>query len=160
VGKLPGWAKTKIIASSSPPAAAAAATGAAKSRWGAAPPPLRPSSYDNIIVEDDSSPKEGSSLEWSARGTPSSMSEMGSMSPHPAAQIRYRMGSGLRIRIFSIPDPGCASNKWFPSSWKYDPGCSTRIRIRSRIKGSKRHRISDPDPQHWMGFFATQMMRK
>ncbi len=89
VGKLPGWAKTKIIASSSPPAAGApAAVGAAKSRWGAAPPPLRPSSYDNIIVEDDSSPKEGSSLEWSARGTPSSMSEMGSMSPHPAAQIR------------------------------------------------------------------------
>ncbi len=88
VGKLPGWAKTKIIASSSPPAAGApAAVGAAKSRWGAAPPPLRPS-YDNIIVEDDSSPKEGSSLEWSARGTPSSMSEMGSMSPHPAAQIR------------------------------------------------------------------------
>jgi hypothetical protein len=29
------------------------------------------------------------------------------------------------------------------SSRKYDPVCS------SRIKGSKRHRISDPDPQHW-----------
>jgi len=94
VGKLPGWAKTKIIASSSPPAAGPTgvpAAGAAKSRWadrggGGSAPPLRPS-YDNIIVEDDSSPKEGSSLEWSAR-TPSSMSEMGSMSPHPATQIR------------------------------------------------------------------------
>ena len=97
VGKLPGWAKTKIIASSSPPAAPSPAAAApAKSRWadragGGGPPtavPLRP--YDNIIVEDDSSPKEGSSLEWSATPrTPSSMSEMGSMSPHPAAQIRH-----------------------------------------------------------------------
>jgi hypothetical protein len=90
VGKLPGWAKTKIIASSSPPAATAAAAAngqSAKSRWaGVGAPAPRP--YDNIIVEDDSSPKEGSSLEWSAR-TPSSMSEMGSMSPHPAAQIRH-----------------------------------------------------------------------
>jgi hypothetical protein len=142
VGKLPGWAKTKIIASSSPPAGAAAAVGAAKSRWATAPPPLRPSSYDNIIVEDDSSPKEGSSLEWSARGTPSSMSEMGSMSPHPAAQIRYSWGGSVlqirdvypgserfpsRIRIFSMSDPGFASKnlstyfnpeKWFTSSRK------------------------------------------
>jgi hypothetical protein len=62
-----------------------------------------------------------------------------------------------RIRIFSIPDFESASNylsiltqTWFLSSWKYDPSCSYRIRILilypSRIQGSKRHRI--PDPQH------------
>jgi hypothetical protein len=28
-----------------------------------------------------------------------------------------------------------------------DPGLSTHLG--SRIQGSKRHRISDPDPQHW-----------
>jgi hypothetical protein len=44
----------------------------------------------------------------------------------------------------------------FLSSWKYDPGCSSRIRILifypSRIPdpGVKRHRIPDPDPQHCM----------
>jgi hypothetical protein len=41
------------------------------------------------------------------------------------------------------------------SSRKYDPRCSSRIRILifypSRIPypGSKHHRVSDPDPQHW-----------
>jgi hypothetical protein len=69
---------------------------------------------------------------------------------------------GSRIRLFSIPDPnffhtGSASKnlsiltqKWFLSSRKYDPGCSSRIRMLtfypSLIPGSKRHRI--PDPQH------------
>ncbi len=70
---------------------------------------------------------------------------------------------GSRIRIFSIPDPGSASKnfkyfnpkKWFLSSRKYDPGCSSQIRIPdpgsrgqtgtgSWIQGSKRHRILDP----------------
>ncbi len=62
-----------------------------------------------------------------------------------------------RIRIFL--DPGSASmnlsiltpKKLFLTSRKYDPGCSSRIRIfyssGSQIQGSKRHRI--PDPQHW-----------
>ena len=45
-----------------------------------------------------------------------------------------------RIRTVSIPDPGSASKnlsiltpkktkKWFPSSRKYDPGCSSRIQM-------------------------------
>jgi hypothetical protein len=65
-----------------------------------------------------------------------------------------------RIRTVTVPDPGSASKfqlfnpkKWFLSSRKYDPGCSSRIRMLnfypSRIQGSKRHRIPDPDPQHW-----------
>jgi hypothetical protein len=72
---------------------------------------------------------------------------------------------GSRIRIFSIPDPGSTSKnlsiltpkKWFLSSMNYDPGCSSRIRIPDTdpdflpipdpgYRGSKRHRI--PDPQH------------
>jgi hypothetical protein len=46
---------------------------------------------------------------------------------------------GSRIRIFSLPDPGSANRirefkyfnpkKWFLSSRKYDPGCSSRIQI-------------------------------
>ncbi len=77
---------------------------------------------------------------------------------------------GSRIRTVSIPDPGYASKnlsiltpkkqkKWFLSTRKYDPGCSSRIPDpdadflpipdpRSRIQGSKRRRI--PDPQHWL----------
>jgi hypothetical protein len=43
-------------------------------------------------------------------------------------------------------------NKLFLSTRKYDLGCSSRIRILSfypsRIPGSKRHWIPDPDPQH------------
>ncbi len=57
-------------------------------------------------------------------------------------------GSWIRIRInnLSIFNP-----IFFLSSWKYDLGCSSRIRILifhsgSRIAGSKRHWI--PDPQH------------
>jgi hypothetical protein len=84
---------------------------------------------------------------------------------------------GSRIRTVSIPDTGSASKnlsifnpkKWFLNSRKYDPGCSSRIpdpdadfypsRIPdpggqkgtgSRIQGSKRHQIPDPDPQHWL----------
>jgi hypothetical protein len=73
----------------------------------------------------------------------------------------------VRIRLFSFPDPGSELSpsririkelkyfnpkKGFLSSRKYDPGFSSRIRMLtfypSRIQGSKRHRISDPDPQH------------
>ncbi len=74
---------------------------------------------------------------------------------------------GSRIRTVSIPEPGSSSKnlsiltpkkakKWFLSSKKYDPGCSSRIPdpdadfLPSRIPGSKRHPISDPDPQHWI----------
>jgi hypothetical protein len=73
---------------------------------------------------------------------------------------------GSRIRPVSIPDPGSASKnlgiltpkknkKWFLSSRKYDPSCSSWIPDPdadflpipdpgSRIQGSKRHRIPDP----------------
>jgi hypothetical protein len=70
---------------------------------------------------------------------------------------------GSRIRTVSIPDLGTASKnlsiltqkKWFLSSRKYDPGCSSRIPDPDAdflsipdpgSRGSKRHRI--PDPQH------------
>jgi hypothetical protein len=62
-------------------------------------------------------------------------------------------GSGSRILVCSIPDPGSASKnfnpkKWFLSTQKYDPGFSSRIRILifhpSPIPGSKRQRIPDP----------------
>ena len=74
---------------------------------------------------------------------------------------------GSRIQTVSISDPGSLilikelkyfnpqkAKKWFLSSKKYDPGCSSRIRMLtfshpgSRIQGSKRHPIPDPDPQH------------
>ncbi len=75
----------------------------------------------------------------------------------------------IPIRIFNpgskvkkFPDPGFASatkdfsifyqKKLLISSRKYAPGFSSRIRILtfypSRIQGSKRQRIPDPDPQH------------
>ncbi len=50
--------------------------------------------------------------------------------------LPFPLSPVLRIRIFSIPDPGSASKnlsiltqKLFLSSKKYDPGCSSRIRI-------------------------------
>ncbi len=64
---------------------------------------------------------------------------------------------GSRIRIFPsrIPDPhkrieACNPRKVFLSSRKYDSGCSSRVPIfyPSRIPGSKRHWI--PDPQQWI----------
>ncbi len=64
-----------------------------------------------------------------------------------------------RIRIVSIPDPQQRIEvqyfippKWLLSSWKYDPGCSSRIRILifypSRIPdlGGEKARILDPIP--------------
>jgi hypothetical protein len=73
--------------------------------------------------------------------------------------------SGIRIRIFSIPDPDffhpgsrvrikeskyLNPKKLFLSSRKYDLGCPSQILFcyPFRIQGSKRHRI--PDPQHWL----------
>ncbi len=62
---------------------------------------------------------------------------------HPGSGSRIRIPEipdpnffSSRIRMFSIPDPESESKnlsiltkKWFPSSWKYDPGCSSRMRI-------------------------------
>jgi hypothetical protein len=82
-----------------------------------------------------------------------------------------------RIRTVSIPDPESRilikefkyfnprkAKKWFLSSKKYDPSCSSRIRMLtfshpgSRIQGSKRHPIPDPDPQHCF-FLLVENMR-
>ncbi len=60
--------------------------------------------------------------------------------------------SRIRIKEFEYFDP----KKWFIISRKYDPGCSSRIRILtfypSRIQGSKRHRIRirNTDPEQWI----------
>ncbi len=65
---------------------------------------------------------------------------------------------GSRIRTVFIPDPGSSSKnlsiltpkkakKWFLSSKKYDPDPDADF-LPSRIQGSKRHPIPDPDPQH------------
>ncbi len=58
------------------------------------------------------------------------------------------LGSWIRIKEFKYFNP----KELFLSSRKYDPGCSSRIRILthpgSRIQRSERHRIPDPDPQH------------
>ncbi len=70
--------------------------------------------------------------------------------PGPEIFPSRKPGSASKNRHFKPP-------KWFLSSRKYDPGCSSRIRIRifypSRIQRSK-HRISDPDPQHWHHIFC------
>ncbi len=77
-------------------------------------------------------------------------------------------GSRIRIKELKYFNPK-KTKKWFLSSRKYDPGCSSRIPdpdadflpitdpgsrgqkgIGSRIQGSKRHRIPDPDQQHWL----------
>jgi hypothetical protein len=65
-------------------------------------------------------------------------------------------GSRILIKEFRYFNPKKKQKKGFLSSKKYDPGCSSRIRMLtsshpgSRIQGSKRHqsRIPDPDPQH------------
>ncbi len=79
-----------------------------------------------------------------------------------------------RIRLFSIPDPGSelspsripnphqrikyfnpkkCKKKWFLSSKKYDPGCSSRIRMLTfshpGSRGQKGTQSRIPDPQHW-----------
>ena len=76
----------------------------------------------------------------------------------------------IRIRFFSIPDPNFFNpgsririkefkyfnpKKWFLSSWKYDPGFSSRItglwirihffRIRIRIQWIRMEANTDPD---------------
>ncbi len=85
-------------------------------------------------------------------------------------------GCFSRIRLFSILDPesripnpnclhpGSASKefkyynpkKWFLSSRKCDPGCSSRTRMLtfhpSRIPDPGFKKAPDPDPQHWFPF--------
>ncbi len=64
----------------------------------------------------------------------SSVADLGCLSRIPDPTFFH---PGSRIRIVSIPDPGSTSKnicisipkKWFLSSRKYDPGCSSRIRI-------------------------------
>jgi hypothetical protein len=95
--------------------------------------------------------------------------EMGGSWPVMSAVLRIRdvyPGSDFSIqdpgsRDKKIPDPGSGSasknlsifntKKLFLSSRKYDPGCSSRIRIQIFYPS----RIPDPgvkkaDPQHWM----------
>jgi hypothetical protein len=70
---------------------------------------------------------------------------------------------GSELFSSRIPDPHqrmyFSQKKWLLSSKKYDLGCSSRISDPaygsclftypgSRIQGSKRHRIPDPDPQN------------
>ncbi len=80
---------------------------------------------------------------------------------------------GSRIQLFPIPDPNClhpgsrilikefkyfnpkkGKKKWFLSSKKYDPCCSSRIRMLtfshpgSRGLKDTQSRIPDPDPQY------------
>jgi hypothetical protein len=60
----------------------------------------------------------------------------------------------MRIRTVSIPDPGSSKNlsiltpkkakKWFLSSKKYDPGCSSRIPDPDADFLPSRTRIPDP----------------
>ncbi len=116
------------------------------------------------------------------------------LNPDPVLRIRD-VYPGSRIRLFSIPDPGSRirtvsipdpgsrilikeckyfnpskkQKKWFLSSKKYDPGCSSRIPdpdadfLPSRIpdpgsRGQKgtQSRIPDPDPQHCPDPIRTQ----
>jgi hypothetical protein len=66
--------------------------------------------------------------------------------PDPRSDFFLNPGSRIRIKEFKYFDP----KNLFISSRKYDPGCSSRIRILpfypSRFRGPKRHRI--PDPKH------------
>jgi hypothetical protein len=60
---------------------------------------------------------------------------------HPGSRVRIK-----EFKYFFTP------KNWFPSLRNFDPGCLSWIRILifvipgSRIQGSKRHRIPDPDP--------------
>jgi hypothetical protein len=71
--------------------------------------------------------------------------------PYPGSELSP---SRIRIKEFMYFNPK-KPKKWFLSSGKHDPGCSSRIRMLtfypSRIQGSEMHRIPDPDPQQWIG---------
>ncbi len=77
-----------------------------------------------------------------------------------APPLRYKAtihqcgGSGIFIpdTIFFHPGSELSASRIRIEEFKHDPGCLSRIRMLtfypSRIQGSKRHRIPDPDPQH------------
>ncbi len=78
----------------------------------------------------------------------------------------FHPGSRIRIKEFKYFIP----KKWFLSSRNYDPGCSSRIpdfgpgswlitHPGSRITGSKRQRIPDPDQQHCHNFISYRWVR-
>jgi hypothetical protein len=64
----------------------------------------------------------------------------------------YLLVCGRKLSFFFFNDSETCVSFKIQSSRKYDPGCSSRIRIMdpdpdfylSRIQGSERHRISDP----------------
>jgi hypothetical protein len=57
---------------------------------------------------------------------------------HPGSEF-FHPGSWIRIKELKYFNP----TKWFPSSRKYDPGCSSRFRIILTFYPSR-----IPDPQH------------
>ena len=80
-----------------------------------------------------------------------SVADQGCLSRIPDPTF-FHPGSWILIKEFKYFNPKKAK-KWFLSSKKYDPGCSSRIPdldadfLPSRIPGSKRYPI--PDPEHW-----------
>jgi hypothetical protein len=82
----------------------------------------------------------------------SSVADPGCLSRSPDPNF-FHPGSRICIKEFKYFNP----KKRCLSCQKYDPGCSSRFRILtfypSRIPGSKRHRIPDPDPQHCMAAY-------
>ncbi len=85
-------------------------------------------------------------------GAVDSVADLGCLSRIPDPNCLHPR-SRIRIKEFKYFNPK-KPKAWFLSSRKYDPGCSSRIRMLtfypSRIQGSKRHWIPDPDPQHWL----------
>ncbi len=84
---------------------------------------------------------------------------------------KYTYFTATVVLFFTVADPGCLHpgsrtrikefkyfnpKIWFLSSRKFDPvvhpgsGCRLSTHPGSRIQGSTRHQIPDPDPQHWL----------
>jgi hypothetical protein len=74
---------------------------------------------------------------------------------------------GKMLRKFQCCGSGMYFNpkKWFRSSRKYDPGCSSRIQIPdpdltfypSRIPDLGVEKAPDPDPQHWKVLLSAEL---
>ncbi len=107
-----------------------------------------------------------------------SVADPGCLSRIPGPTF-FHPESRIRIRILSIPDPGFRirikefkyfnPKNCFLSSRKYDPGCSSRIRIpepdpdflpipdpRSRGQKGTGSRIPDLDPQHCLSVWQVE----
>jgi hypothetical protein len=77
---------------------------------------------------------------------------------HPGSRVQdpncLHPGSRILIKEVKYFNPK-KSKKWFLSSKKYDPGCSSRIQMLtfshpgSRGQKGTQSRIPDPDPQNW-----------